>query len=212
MTTPEYPELSASWHLTSDRLFIRRLNDSPEHCNFIVELYNSPLFIEGEGKTGIDTPEKAHKMIGSGFVAQHFAKNGHAQYVMYLLSDDPENNKEAKPIGNVSLMRGHYTCPDIGFALLPDYTGKGYAKEAGQRVIDYAITSKENGGLGYSGVFGFAASKNEKSRKVCERLGLEFRGLYNLEAFGGQESAVYASQGMAASLKEYGIGSDRVDV
>jgi RimJ/RimL family protein N-acetyltransferase len=106
-------------------------------------------------------------------------------------------------------MRGDYALPDIGFALLPAYTGKGYAREAGMRVIQYATIPRAEGGLGYAGVFGFADQSNELSRKVCARLGLQFKGVYELEAFGRRKSAVYASSGV--ELRETGIKEDRID-
>lgn len=199
--------LCADWELATERLRISRLLPTQAHAHFIVELYNSPLFLEGQGATGIDTDEKAMTMI-TGFIAGLFAKQNHAIYLVSLRDHDSPDIQTK--IGTVSIMKGAtITVPDIGFALLPRYTGNGFAREAGTAMIKYAMQDKEQGGLGYDGVFGFTNAANAKSRKVCTSLGLEFRGVYPLAIFGGGKSAVFAKPGMRENLKEYGIQEER---
>ncbi|WWD16301.1 hypothetical protein CI109_100727 [Kwoniella shandongensis] len=193
MTTP--------FRLESSRLYIHRFEPTTEHADFLVKLYNTPLFIAGEGDTGINTTEKALRQIKDGFIGKAFAKNGHGPYLISL--------NDRTLIGSVTIMRGDYLAPDIGFALLPEYTKQGYAKEAGLRLIEYATQSKEEGGLGYPGVFVFTSNKNEKAKKLSESLGLEYRGVYPLQAFGGHPSAVYASKSMVEDLKVYGITEEK---
>lgn len=202
MTTPA----AADWQLDTDRLRISRLLPILDHAQFIVELYNSPLFLAGQGATGIDNDEKALKMI-TGFVDGLFAKQNHGIYLVSL-----HNGDEDTKIGTVSVMKGAaFTVPDIGFALLPQYTGKGYAQEAGKAMMAYAIRDKSEGGLGYEGVFGFTSATNGQSRKACESLGLEFRGIYPLAVFGGGKSAVYAMKEMDKDLRKYGVQEERLD-
>jgi RimJ/RimL family protein N-acetyltransferase len=197
-------EATTEWHLDTDRLRISRLLPINEHAQFINELYNSPLFLAGQGATGIDTDEKALKMI-NGFVNNLFIKYNHGIYLVSL--------HNGVKIGTVSIMIGEsFTVPDIGFALLPQYTGKGYAQEAGRAMMDYAVRAKSEGGLGYDGVFGFTSATNGQSRKACESLGLEYRGIYSLAAFGGGQSAVYAMTSMDKDLRKHGVVEERTDV
>jgi RimJ/RimL family protein N-acetyltransferase len=197
---------AADWHLDTDRLKISRLLPTHDHAQFIVELYNSPLFLAGQGATGIDNDEKALKMI-TGFVDGLFAKQNHGIYLVSL-----RNEAEVVKIGTVSVMKGEaFAVPDIGFALLPQYTGKGYAQEAGRAMMDYAMRDRSEGGLGYDGVFGFTSATNGQSRKACESLGLEFRGIYPLAVFGGGKSAVYALKDMDKDLTNYGVVEERLD-
>ncbi|ORX34582.1 acyl-CoA N-acyltransferase [Kockovaella imperatae] len=182
--------------LESDRLVISRFLPTEEHAEFLVKLYNTPEFIAGEGNTGIDTTEKGLKALHS--MSDRFDKYGHGVYVVSL-------KDTSTLVGSVSLMIGDYRAPDIGFALLTEYTKKGYATEAAKRVMQHA---KED--LGYDGVFGFASPTNEHSRKALERLGMEYRGTFSLEAFGNQDSVVYTMQGMG-ELEQYGIKGDRKD-
>ena len=187
---------SVEFHLNTTRLLIQRLLPTRQHAQFIHKLYNTPLFLAGQGKTGIDTEDKAMGMI-NGFASSTYERNGHGFYIMTL--------REGTMIGTVTLIRGEYRCPDVGFALLPEYTGNGYAQEAGKAMIDYATRPKSEGGLGYPGVFGLTSANNAKSMKVCESVGLEYRGVYPLQAFGAGRSAVYTLPGMSEDLEEYGI-------
>lgn len=221
-------QLSPTFHLVTPRLYISHFL-APRDCAFIINLYNSDLFLKNSGKTGIDNQEKASKHI-EGWITSNFQKNGHGQYLISLRSaegdaslPDGELTPGQAPIGMVTLMRGHYSVPDVGFALLPEHTGKGYATEAGKRMLQFATDPKgepapasaegalpEGQGLGLAGVFGFTAPANDHSKSVCLRLGLEYRGVYPLEAFGDQESVVYAMPSMG-DVRDYGIRGARLD-
>ncbi|KAK6827951.1 GNAT family acetyltransferase [Apiospora arundinis] len=239
---------SSTFYLSAPRVYISHFH-APQHNQFIVDLYNNELYAKYNGKTSIDTPAKAQAHIEDWMPGWH-ERNGYGPYVVSLRfardiivdgNDDGNNNAIAAetdgekvlspgqvPIGIATLMRGsHFTVPDCGFALLPAYAGKGYATEAGRRIIKYAMDPKpvpnkpsspagdvpgEDEGLGLEGVFGFTGKDNTNSKKVCERIGLEFRGVYPLEAFGNQPSAVYALPGMETDLSVYGIKVDKVDV
>ena len=107
-------------------------------------------------------------------------------------------------IGTVSLMKREppngYSVPDVGYAILPEESGRGYATEAAAGLIEYARRE-----LGVEGVAGFCGKDDMRSRRVLEKIGMEFRGERQLKAFGGKESAVYCWPGMSADLKVYGI-------
>jgi RimJ/RimL family protein N-acetyltransferase len=96
-----------------------------------------------------------------------------------------------------------YLRPDIGYTILPDQSGKGYATEAAAALLEYAQRS-----LGIDGVFGFCDKNNKRSTRVLEKIGLEYRGQRKLKVFGGSESVVYALKGMDQDLKVYGVDDD----
>ncbi|KAK8118606.1 uncharacterized protein PG998_003232 [Apiospora kogelbergensis] len=227
---------SPTFHLTTPRLYISHFH-APQHNQFLVDLYNNELYTKHNGKTGVDSPAKAQAQIENWMPGWH-ERNGYGPYVVSLrfardiigtvTTDNNDEDGDVPPIGIATLMRGsHYTVPDCGFALLPAYTGKGYATEMGQRIVQYATDPKpttpvesspqndvpgEGEGLGLNGVFGFTGNDNVASGKVCQRIGLEFRGVYPLEAFGGEASAVYALPSMEADLSVYGIKAPKTDV
>ena len=56
--------MDPTFFIESERLRLVQLQSARnDHCELLLKLYTEPLFIEGEGKTGIDTLEKAQKRI-----------------------------------------------------------------------------------------------------------------------------------------------------
>jgi len=73
-------------------------------------------------------------------------------------------------IGCISLYnRDDVEGVDIGFAMLPKYTRKGYAYEGSS-----AIMSLAKDDLGLKSVCAFTSKENIASQKLTERLGLKF--------------------------------------
>ncbi|KAK9428450.1 acyl-CoA N-acyltransferase [Lipomyces doorenjongii] len=191
------------FYIESPRLYISYfLPTCPKHCSFLVQLYNSPLFISAEGKTGVYNELQAQERIQKRFVAEH-ERNGYGTYLVSLKTIPTTSFDESQPIGSVSLSKGDskdsYSAPDLGFSIVPEMNGNGYATESGRALLDYAKTE-----LGVTEVLGFFDPNNARSRRVMEKIGLEDRGVRKLAAFGGVEGAVYALPGMKDLIK-YGI-------
>jgi RimJ/RimL family protein N-acetyltransferase len=162
-----------------------------------VELWNTDDFISSCGRTGLDTPEKASEFIQRRIIAD-YNRNG---YGIFLLSQQTD----MKLVGTVSLMKGappgpHYLAPDVGYAILPEQSGKGYATEAALALLGYAKTA-----LGIDAAFGFCDVGNKRSCRVLEKVGMEFKGVKSLKVFGGKSSAVYTLPGMSQDLGVYGL-------
>lgn len=184
-----------NFSLETERLRLSYWLPTDEHCAFLVKLYNEPLFVEGEGQTGVDTIEKARVRIGERFVEEH-EREGYGSFLVSLKDGN-------KPIGTVSLMRvkdSIIPLPDVGFAILTGENGKGYATEAGKAVIEWVKRERR-----VEGVFGFCSPKNARSRRTMEKVGLEFKGIRKLYQFGGFEGCCYASPGLKDPV-EYGVG------
>jgi RimJ/RimL family protein N-acetyltransferase len=177
--------------------------NSPTHCNFIVKLWNTEDFIQSCGKTGLDSPEKVSRFLQDRVYAS-YARNGYGLFLVSLKPEADSGLGVGKLIGTVSLMKGEppngYALPDVGFAILPEEAGKGYATEAGKAVIEWVKTSQN-----LDGVFGFCNKENVRSRRVLEKVGLEFRDVRKLRVFGGEESAVFVDPGMSKDLTIYGL-------
>ncbi|KAJ5561483.1 Acyl-CoA N-acyltransferase [Penicillium sp. DV-2018c] len=195
---------SPTFSIPTERLYISYfLPDSPEHCAFLVKLWNTEEFIKTSGRTGIDTPEKASNFLRNRVHADYARNN----YGIFLVSRKPNENAalpESTPIGTVSLMKGDspdsYLAPDIGYAILPEETGKGYATEAAVALLEYARRE-----LGVDSAFGFCAQDDRHSARVLEKIGFRFRGVKKLKVFGGKESAVYVLPGMCQDLTVYNL-------
>jgi RimJ/RimL family protein N-acetyltransferase len=190
--------------LQTPRLYITYFNpDIPSHSSFLVKLWNDPLLTKFNGKTGVDTPKIAEGVIRRAFL-QEYERNGYSVFLVLLKPSATSSIEECEAIGTTSLRRGgdadSYTEPDIGFAMLEDRTGKGYATEASSALLVHA--RKE---LGIGGAFGFTSPDNVASRRVLEKLGFEDRGVRKLSAFGSKPSQVYALPDMAQDLSVYNL-------
>jgi RimJ/RimL family protein N-acetyltransferase len=189
---------------SSNQFYLSKFNpDNPEHCEFLVTLWNTPLFISSEGKTDIDTLKKAKERIEERFLGE-YERNGYGQFLVSLKPHPSASYLESPFIGTVCLNIGDspnsHTVPDIGYVTLPEYCGKGYATEASKLLMKYA---KEE--LGVKGIFGFCDPKNLASRRVMEKAGFEYRGTQKLTCFGGALSIVYALPDMEQDLTVYGV-------
>jgi RimJ/RimL family protein N-acetyltransferase len=65
--------------------------------------------------------------------------------------------------------------PDIGFAFLPDFEGKGYAFEAANKIM---ISAKYDYGL--QKLSAYTLHENKASKKLLERLGFQLKGIGKL--------------------------------
>ncbi|EAW12366.1 GNAT family N-acetyltransferase [Aspergillus clavatus NRRL 1] len=195
---------SPTFSIPTARLHISYFQpENPEHSDFLIRLWNTDDFIQSCGKTGITTPEKASAFLRNRVLAD-YNRNKYGMFLVSLKPHEGASLAESRLIGTVSLMKGEppnaYLAPDIGYATLPEESGKGYATEAAIGLLDYARRE-----LDVDGVFGFCSKDDSRSRRVLEKIGLEFRGEKKLKVFGGNESAVYALPSMSQDLKEYGI-------
>ncbi|KAI4798653.1 acyl-CoA N-acyltransferase [Aureobasidium sp. EXF-8845] len=173
------------FNLKTPRLTISHLDPSnPNHCNFLVSLWNTPEFISmlGGEPTSITTPSAAQALISNRFAAEH-ARNGYGTYLVSLTSDNT-------PIGTVSLMRGENSpilAPDVGFCMLSEHMRKGYAVEAAKAIVEYV---DEN--LNVKAVFGFCNPNNEAGMGVLRKMGMKWEGVRHIKTFGDGNSAVWS--------------------
>jgi ribosomal-protein-alanine N-acetyltransferase len=78
-----------------------------------------------------------------------------------------ELNDSRMPIGVVSFIyREGYDFPDLGFALLPECCGQGYAEEAARGYLEYLIQNER-----LTKILGIVNSDNIRSICLLEKLG-----------------------------------------
>jgi RimJ/RimL family protein N-acetyltransferase len=150
----------AEWHLESGRLCLRRV--MLDDADLMLAVWNDPAFVRNVGDRRVRTLEQAHKELEAG-VLRLYAEFGYGPYVMVRKSDGAR-------IGICGLFkRDNLDCPDIGFALLPAYCGRGYAGEAALAVIDHARDELSLGALA-----AIVSPGNVPSVRLIEKLGLSF--------------------------------------
>lgn len=144
---------------TTQRLHLEKLalTDAP----FIFKLVNEPGWIKFIGDRGIRNMEDAEAYIING------PQKSYADFDFGLFKVSLQNGT---PIGLCGLLQRDYLDhPDIGFAFLAEFTGKGFALEAAEATIQYA-----NETLNEKTIMATTLPENEKSISLLEKLGLRF--------------------------------------
>lgn len=146
--------------LSSD-VIIRRLSlcDAP----FVMRLYIQPSFIRFIADKHITDITAAEQYISTGPMA-FFAEHGFALDLVSIPSV-----KGNIPIGVCGLLkRPELAYPDLGFALLDEYAGQGFAFAACQFVLKHALTV-----LKLDIILAIVMPTNTRSIQLLERLGFE---------------------------------------
>lgn len=145
----------------TERLLISKftLDDAP----FFMELVNSPHWIKYIGERHIKTIAEAKEAIENGHL-KSYHENGFGFYKLLLKE---ENNK---PIGTCGLIkRKTLEHVDIGFAMLPEYEGKGFGYESSLAIITLAKKQFE-----LDKIVAITLEHNANSIKLLKKLGLSF--------------------------------------
>lgn len=149
----------------TERLSFSRftLADAP----FLLELLNSPAWLKYIGDRNVKTIADAEKYLSSKMLPA-YEKDGLAGWKITLKSS-------GETIGNCGFFqRDFLEAPDLGFAFLPQFFGKGYGYEAAKGCLDYAV---EN--LGLQSCCAITSPANKPSIGLLEKLGFVNKGMVN---------------------------------
>jgi len=150
----------SDWLIETERLRLRPV--TVDDTELMLAIWNDPAFIRNVSDRGIRTVEQARDAIESG-AQKLFEDYGYGPYCMSLKSD-------GTMIGICGLFkRDNLEDPDIGFGVLPDYCGKGYAGEAATAVVDFARNE-----LGIAVLTAIVSPTNAPSIGLIKKLGLTF--------------------------------------
>jgi RimJ/RimL family protein N-acetyltransferase len=150
---------------TTPRLLVR--HSTPSDAAFVLELVNTPGWLRFIGNRHVYTQEDALGYINER-ILNSYAQHGHGLNTVAL--------PNGTPIGLCGILkRDSLPLPDIGFAFLPQHTGKGYAHEAVTAVLEHARQQ-----LGYTGVAAITDQDNTASIGLLKKLGFVLKGLVQL--------------------------------
>lgn len=142
------------------RLFLRRLtsDDAP----FILRLVNDPDWLRYIGDKHVHSDEDARRYLETGPIDM-YRRLGFGLYAIEL-------KEGGIPIGICGLIRRESLDDvDLGFALLPEFRGRGHAREAAAAALDYGRSV-----LGLKRIVAIVTSDNRASARLLERLGFRF--------------------------------------
>jgi RimJ/RimL family protein N-acetyltransferase len=151
-----------TWECETARLRISpfTLDDAP----FILRLLNEPSFIEAISDKGVRTLDDARNYLRTGPLAS-YARNGFGLGRV-------ARKDSGEVIGMCGLIRREgFADVDVGYALLPEHAGQGFATEAVRAVLD-------NGACQFAlpRVMAVVNPDNGASQRVLERAGFAREG------------------------------------
>ncbi|NML68929.1 GNAT family N-acetyltransferase [Chryseobacterium sp. RP-3-3] len=150
----------------TERLIIQKI--SVDDKEFVFELYNRPKFIKYIGNRGVNSISDAENYIINRFLPQ-FDRLGFGNYLVVT-------KDKGEKIGAVGIFeREGLDVADIGFSLLEEYEGKGYAFEAAQMVKSIGMDL-----FGLTKISAITSKDNFSSQNLIEKLGLSFKNYVTL--------------------------------
>jgi RimJ/RimL family protein N-acetyltransferase len=165
--------------LVTQRLVLRRFTvaDAP----FILVLLNDPAWLEFIGDKGVRTQEDARNYLLHGPIAM-YEREGFGLFLV-------ERKRDRLPVGMCGLIRRPSLADvDIGFALLPDHRGQGYAHEAAAAVMAYGHAT-----LGIERIVAITSPANARSAALLEKMGMTLEKTVMLDGH-EHEVRLYASR------------------
>ncbi len=150
--------------LSTERIQMRWLSD--DDSEFIIALLNDPAFIRNIADRGVRTTEDAVKYIKK--MRDNYQSQGFGFYLVESLSG------EKMGISGI-IHREGLTHPDIGFAFLPEYCGKGFAFES-----SFALKNLAQNEWGMKKILAIVSPGNTPSQNLLRKLGLRFDKLIRL--------------------------------
>lgn len=164
--------------------------------SFMVRLVNSPEMVAMVTQAGEIIPPQPQTVEAARLAltskSEHLEKTGSGKYIVSIrrpnlsFTDEIRNGEEREYIGTVSMQLKRFpnlpcpAIPDVGFALLGQYYGNGYANEACNALIRYFQEEK-----GHERFAGFTHPENVGSQRLFKRLGFENRGVTNVSGILG---------------------------
>lgn len=152
--------------LATQRLRLRCL--TLDDAAFILDLVNQPSWLENIGDKGVRDLDGARDYLRNGPLAM-YAQHGFGLYCI-------ERATDGATMGLCGLIRRNTLDDvDIGYALLPQYWGQGYAREAAAATLRHAVQD-----VGLQRVVAITSPGNVSSARLLESLGFRFERTLSL--------------------------------
>ena len=152
--------------LETDRLTLHEMTLAD--AGLMLAIWNDPAFVRHVGDRGIRTLDEAEDAMSQG-ILRLYAEYGYGPYRMTL-------KDSGDAIGICGLFRrDSLDVPDIGYATLPDFCGRGYAFEAATAVIEHTGTV-----LGIERLIAIISPDNVASIGLIGKLGFEFERMHRM--------------------------------
>lgn len=160
--------------LETERLRLSELTE--DDASFILALVDSPAFRENIGDRGVRDLDGARTYIEG--VRESYARNGFGLWRAALKATD-------EPVGLCGLIkRDSLPLPDVGYALLEPFWGRGLATEGAAAALKYGLEV-----LRLPVIAAITKPSNTGSIAVLEKIGMACLGQRRLD--GHEEPSTY---------------------
>ncbi len=150
--------------LISERLLIRPFELSD--ADFVLELLNQKSFIDNIADRGVRSIADAESYLRTGPQRSYLAY----QHGLMCVQLKARGEEPAEHIGMCGVLRrDSLDAPDLGYALLDRFAGRGYASEAAARVL---LDAEQR--LAVQRILAITSANNNASIRVLESLGFAF--------------------------------------
>lgn len=133
-----------------------------EDAPFILSLLNTPSWIENIGDRNVHSITAASKYIQEKMLP-NYEKHGYGNYIVIRKID------KVKMGTSGIYARPNVEDVDIGFAMLPDYMGKGYSYEAASKLMELAKAE-----FGLKKITALTTRNNIASQNLIKKLGMKY--------------------------------------
>jgi [ribosomal protein S5]-alanine N-acetyltransferase len=160
--------------LETERLSLREVEDGD--APFILDLLNSPGFLENIGDRGVRSLDEAKAFIEDRMRAS-YRDHGFGMWIAV-------QKRDGAPVGMAGLVkRDGLDVPDVGYAFIQRAWGQGYAQEAAAAVLAHA-----RGPLGIPRLAAITTPENFASMAVLRKIGFTFQGMIRLPGIEGEST------------------------
>ena len=147
-------------NLHTQRLRLREATEAD--TAFFLKLLNEPSYLKMIRDSGVRSEADALAFIREKYL-RSYADHGYGLYVLTL--------RCGVPVGIAGfVIRPGLEFPDLGFALLEEFTGQGYVTEASEALLVHGKRT-----LGFKTIAALTTEDNERSVRTLLRLGFEFK-------------------------------------
>lgn len=164
--------------LETERLVLREV--TVQDAAFVLDLLNSPGFLENIGDRGVRTLDEARTYIEDRVLGS-YRDHGFGMWLTAQKSD-------GAAVGLAGLVRRDgLDVPDVGYAFIQRAWGRGYAQEAAAAVLAHA-----RGPMGIPKLAAITTPENFASMAVLRKIGFTFHGMITLPG-AEQESSYFTA-------------------
>lgn len=166
--------MNTSYILQTNRLLLRKL--TTDDAEFIIELLNTPGWLQFIGDRNVHNKKQTIAYLENG-PFKSYQQHG---FGLWLVAD----KTDCKPVGMCGLLvRDQLETPDIGYAFLPAFHGRGLAFEIVSAVLLYAKYE-----LGIKKISAITLPDNVRSINVLQKAGLKFVRVFS---FAGSKEVLH---------------------